>query len=131
MVTIYIKNNQFVKHVGAVEFYMFNINKDGEKEYVDHYILDGFTKIELEDKYSDCVKADFNEDLTFSVEKYNARKEQEKANEYEDLIVSKIRQRYNVNQELAILRQRDSKPQEFAEYNAYVEECKHSVKNNF
>ena len=43
---------------------------------------------------------------------------------YENLIIRKIRKRYSVNQELAILRQRDSKPEELAEYNAYVERCK-------
>lgn len=47
---------------------------------------------------------------------------------YESLIIRKIRKRYSVNQELAILRQRDTKPEEFAEYNAYVERCKEEVK---
>ena len=43
-------------------------------------------------------------------------------------IERKIRKRYSVNAELAILRQRDSKPEEFAEYNAFVEQCKAEVK---
>ena len=47
---------------------------------------------------------------------------------YESEIVRLIRRRYNVNQELSILRQRDEKPEEFAEYSRYVEECKASVK---
>lgn len=47
---------------------------------------------------------------------------------YESEIVRLIRQRYNVNQELSILRQRDEKPEEFAEYSRYVEECKSAVK---
>lgn len=47
---------------------------------------------------------------------------------YESEIVRRIRKRYTVNQELAILRQRDTKPEEFAEYNAYVEQCKTEVK---
>lgn len=47
---------------------------------------------------------------------------------YESLIIRKIRKRYSVNQELAILRQRDTKPEEFAEYNAYVEQCKAETK---
>lgn len=51
-----------------------------------------------------------------------------KAQRYEDLIVSKIREKYSLDQELAILRQRDSKPQEFAEYNDYVEKCKAEAK---
>ena len=47
---------------------------------------------------------------------------------YEDTIIRKIRRRYTVNQELAILRQRDTKPAEFGAYNAYVEQCKREVR---
>lgn len=47
---------------------------------------------------------------------------------YENMIIRKIRERYTVNQELAILRQRDRKPAEFAEYNAFVERCKAEIK---
>ena len=43
---------------------------------------------------------------------------------YEELVVEKIRERYTVDDELALLRQRDVKPDEFAEYNAYCEACK-------
>lgn len=43
---------------------------------------------------------------------------------YDELVDSKIRARYTIGQELAILRQRDIKPEEFAEYNAYCEQCK-------
>ena len=88
-----------------------------------------YTKVEIDDVYSDCQASDFNDDLTFSIEKYNARKQKENNDEYENKIVALIRQKYNVNQELAILRQRDAKPQEFAEYNEYVEQCKEQVKN--
>ena len=42
-----------------------------------------------------------------------------------------IRKRYTLADELAILRQRDEKPDEFAEYTAYAEECKTIVKNTF
>jgi hypothetical protein len=47
---------------------------------------------------------------------------------YEDLIERKIRLKYSVNQELAILRQRDKKPKEFKAYDTYVEACKTAVK---
>lgn len=47
---------------------------------------------------------------------------------YEKAIENKIRRKYSINAELAILRQRDSKPEEFAEYFAYVETCKAEVK---
>ena len=39
---------------------------------------------------------------------------------YESEIVCLIRKRYSINQELAILRQRDDKPDEYAAYNQYV-----------
>lgn len=39
-----------------------------------------------------------------------------------------IRLRYSLSDELAILRQRDEKPEEFAAYHAYAEECKKRVK---
>lgn len=47
---------------------------------------------------------------------------------YESEIIKRIRKKYSINQELAILRQRDTKPEEFAEYNAFVEQCKSEVK---
>ena len=47
---------------------------------------------------------------------------------YENLVINRIRKKYSVNQELAILRQRDSKPEEFAEYNAFVEQVKSDVR---
>ena len=47
---------------------------------------------------------------------------------YEYLIISKIRTKYTLNQELAILRQRDVKSEEFAEYNSFVEKCKAEAK---
>ena len=47
---------------------------------------------------------------------------------YESLVIRKIRKRYSVNQELAILRQRDAKPEEFAAYNEYMEQCKAEAK---
>lgn len=43
---------------------------------------------------------------------------------YEELVTMKIRERYTVDDELAILRQRDVKPDEFAEYNNFCEQCK-------
>lgn len=39
-----------------------------------------------------------------------------------------IRQKYTASQEFSILRQRDEKPEEFAEYNEYCEWCKSEIK---
>ena len=43
---------------------------------------------------------------------------------YKDRIIARIREVYSIDDELAILRQRDTKPEEFAEYNAFVEKVK-------
>lgn len=43
---------------------------------------------------------------------------------YAEEVSRRIRERYSISEELAILRQRDKKPDEFAAYNAYAEECK-------
>ena len=47
---------------------------------------------------------------------------------YDEAVDAEIRKRYTVSQEFAILRQRDEKPEEYAEYYAYCEECKAYVK---
>ena len=113
--------------------------------YMDKYFFDRYTDSDLarynytkvqvpEQSFEDFTLNDFNDDLTFNIDKYNARIEKENEEraiaEYEGAIVSLIRVKYNLNQELAILRQRDTKPDEFTEYNAYVEQCKQEVKIN-
>lgn len=48
---------------------------------------------------------------------------------YEERVEQLIRERYSVSDELAILRQRDTKPSEFEEYFAFCEECKAIAKD--
>lgn len=124
MITIYIKPNQFFKNVDE-DGNIFEIQN--EHLYEEHE----FTKVVLDDTYKDVRYEDFNEDLTFNVEKYNARKQKENEQLYVENIVAKIRLRYSINDELAILRQATTKPEEFAEYNVYVEQCKAEVKSEY
>ena len=49
---------------------------------------------------------------------------------YEERIVSRIREKYSIDDELAILRQRYTKPDEFAEYNEFVEQIKAEEKES-
>ena len=49
---------------------------------------------------------------------------------YEEKVEQLIRERYSLSAELAIQRQRDTKPEEFKEYFEYCEECKVKAKNN-
>ena len=50
--------------------------------------------------------------------------------DYNEAVNRAIRERYSVSQEFAILRQKDEKPEEYAEYYAYCEECKKNVKRS-
>ena len=47
---------------------------------------------------------------------------------YGELVSQKIRAKYSINDELAILRQRDEKPEEYTAYNQYAEQCKIKAK---
>ena len=47
---------------------------------------------------------------------------------YEEYVNALIREKYTLSQELATLRQRDTKPEEYAEYNEYCETCKAQAK---
>lgn len=60
--TIYIDNN--IERFGA--------------EYIDVVVKEcGYIIINVDDQFKDCQTCDFNEDMTFSVEKYNSRKQLE------------------------------------------------------
>ena len=119
---IYSRTQEVQDENGNIEVPMFTDEELSQPPY-------NYKIVEIDDKYADCVTSDFNQDLSFSIDKYKSRKETEAKIEYENKIVSLIRKKYNINQELAILRQRDTKPEEFAEYHKYVEQCKAQVKN--
>ena len=103
-----------------------------------------YTKVEIDDKYSDCQSSDFNDNLTFSVEKYNARK-QKQDNEYR---IAQIKPRLEqLSQDLiqaqagAVFEDLEERKAEFQELHnelrtllgkeprEYAEQCKEQVKN--
>ena len=47
---------------------------------------------------------------------------------YGEEVNALIRKKYSLSQELAIMRQKDEKPEEWDAYNAYCEECKATAK---
>lgn len=51
------------------------------------------------------------------------------ARTYKQKVACLIGEKYSLEDEIAIIRQRDTKPEEFAEYNKFCEECKTLVKN--
>lgn len=68
------------------------------------------------------------EEVYEDIQVYVPYTQEELMSKQEDEIVKLIRKRYTINQELAILRQRDTKPEEYQEYFDYVEQCKAEVK---
>ena len=48
--------------------------------------------------------------------------------EYAATVNRKIRKRYSLSDELAILRRREENPSEFSAYSAFAEECKAAAK---
>ena len=48
---------------------------------------------------------------------------------YEQRVINRIRERYSVDDELALLRQRVLKADEFEEYNTFVEKIKEEERN--
>lgn len=47
---------------------------------------------------------------------------------YAEYVEKLIREKYTVSDELAILRQQKTKPEKFAEYNEFCEQCKIKAK---
>lgn len=74
------------------------------------------------------VITDYEEIDEATLEAEKAEAEKCRQQKYEAYIDAKIRERYSISEELAIQRQRDSKPDEFNEYYEYCEKCKKEVK---
>lgn len=62
--------------------------------------------------------------IPYTAEELAERKQQK----YEDRVVELLRKKYTLNQELAILRQRNEKPEEYQAYHDYAEQCKATAK---
>lgn len=93
-------------------------------------------ELTAEELYQKEIKDEFErlknlpkQEIILTEEQIQAERELAKKNQYENLIVVKIRQKYSINQELAILRQRDTKPEEYQVYFDYVEQCKAEAKS--
>lgn len=63
-----------------------------------------------------------------NIEKMLSEKNGVSSEVYGQTVDSLIRKRYSLWDELAILRQRDEKPEEWEAYNSYCEQCKAEAK---
>lgn len=93
--------------------------------------------LEIDDAEIDGIRAaDFDNiegKFVFNREKYVVRIENEKASRIAQDYSNKVRQlianKYSYADELAIIRQKDTRPEEYKEYFEYCENCKAIAKN--
>lgn len=94
-------------------------------EYQTYPIVDGMVEIDESTLHQIGITLQFK-GTDGRVETY---KKPKSTASYEELVNNKIRERYTLSQELAILRQRDTKPTEYQEYYNYCETCKTQAKD--
>ena len=70
--------------------------------------------------YKEVTKFEYDKATKISEPVYNPT--------YSEIVVQKIRSKYSIDDELAIQRQKDIKPDEFNEYNDFCEQCKVDAK---
>ena len=66
--------------------------------------------------------------ITKQIELTNEQKAKLVKNNFKRILINKIRKKYSIDDEIAIIRQKDTKPEEFKEYNEYVENSKKEIK---
>lgn len=117
----------FIAHHEATE----EIQEQSHIEVIAEYPNGGKDVKEVIDvPYSPAKEAwDEYEDIKVYIPYSKKELERMQSERYEKTVEMNIREKYSLSQEIAILRQRDSKPEEYAEYNAYCEECKAQAKN--
>lgn len=90
----------------------------GGKEYKTVLVTPAVEQREAWDEYED-------------IQVYILYTEEELQTQYEKAVNALIREKYTLSQELAILRQRDTKLEEYNAYNAYCEMCKIEAKAKY
>lgn len=89
--------------------------------------VNGFTDTQKPIEY--IIKENGEQVISPDYEPYPEYTDEEAA--YENYVNSLIREKYSLSQELAILRQRNTKPEEYNAYNAYCEACKAEAKARY
>lgn len=109
------------------------VEEIGGKQYevIEEFPNGGKTVEEIKETPAIPVKEAYDEYedikvyIPYTTEQLAERKQQK----YEDRVVELLRKKYSLNQELAILRQRDEKPEEYQAYHDYAEQCKATAKS--
>lgn len=124
-ITVEAKVTEITSNGGKVE-------EIGGKQYkvVEEFPNGGKTVEEIKETPAISAKDAYDEYedikvyIPYTAEQLAERKQQK----YEDRVVELLRKKYSLNQELAILRQRNEKPEEYQAYHDYAEQCKATAK---
>lgn len=115
-------NGGKVVEINGIPYKIIAEYKNGGKDIEQIYETPAVSAKEAYDEYEDIKVY-----IPYTAEEIVKIKQQN----YENRVVDLLRIKYSLNQELAILRQRDDKPEEFAAYSAYAEQCKATAKTEF
>ena len=122
---MYIKLDNQNKVIREVKYFPDNKDKTGWIE------IDYVPEFEYRDGYSMSIYY-INDEFTVEYEIIPEPEIEEniinEAISYKDLVVKLIREKYTIDDELAIHRQRSDKFSEFYEYDKYCEQCKVEAK---
>lgn len=123
----YLQNEKlFIAHHPAVEkvegkfhYETIAVYPNGGEDVEEVWDIEPIEAREAYDEYEDIkVYIPYTEEELSKIKESN----------YKAIIESRVREKYSFSDELAILRQRDTKPEEFTQYFNYVEECKAKAK---
>ena len=113
------------KQIEKTEEYAVNIPAEYDKE--GNVIAEEHTEIHTRTvPILEMVYRDMTEEEVAELDK--AESDYWKSINYEEAVDNEIRKKYSASAEFAILRQKEEKPDEYASYYAYCEECKAFVR---
>ena len=108
-----------VKEYGGKFYEVLTTFENGGEEVKEILPTEGIEEKPAWDEYEDIQVY-----IPYTEEELNAKR----IKDYEKFVEDLIRVKYSVSNELAILRQKETKPDEFKEYYEYAEQCKAAAK---
>ena len=115
----------------------YEVNEAGEQVISPSYVpYKEYTDEEVEAMFQEALKkggviVDKDGEPTITIPDTPQLTDEERQAAYENYVNTLIREKYTLSQELAILRQKDTKPEEYNAYNAYCEMCKIEAKAKY
>ena len=115
----------------------YEVNEAGEQVISPSYVpYKEYTDEEVQAMFREAFEkggiiVDKDGEPTISIPDTPQLTDEERQAQYEEYVNQLIREKYSLSQELAILRQRDTKADEYEEYNTFCEACKKVAKAKY